>query len=266
VEHSRSQARRARALDLEKLFPIEGKFPLGLWQRSAPFCAKVLAKGPLYLPSMHGTPFAFPFRSLPCGRFIMSIEQEEAGTPPVLAGTTDRATAASPAPWRLRLKMGGQTRDVSYEQAFVLGHELFRNRKFAQAAAVFEKLTAVPQRGVRAHVMLAICRAGLSDYQAAFAVLKQAFVGNNDVLGSALYEVIIQSRMGFKEVARQQLAQLANDHHELPTLCLWLGDMLEAGHQVEKAVECWKLAVRRDRRGGGVALAASQQLRRMKPA
>lgn len=69
--------------------------------------------------------------------------------------------------------------------------------------------------------------------------------------------------MGFKDDAMEELVQLVNNHKEYPTLCLWLGDMLQASDRLEKAKQCFKLAIKRDRPGGAVALAAHQQLQKL---
>jgi hypothetical protein len=55
---------------------------------------------------------------------------------------------------------------------------------------------------------------------------------------------------------------LINKLKEIPTLCLWLGYILEAKQELKKAAQCWRLAIRRDRPGGAVALAAQQPLQR----
>jgi hypothetical protein len=68
--------------------------------------------------------------------------------------------------------------------------------------------------------------------------------------------------MGFKDDAIQKLAKLAEAHTELPTLCLWLGDMYELSEQTEEAMKWWKLAVAHDHLNGAVALAARRQLNR----
>lgn len=162
---------------------------------------------------------------------------------------------------KVTLRLKDKLREMTYPEAFVFAHQLAKRRKFKPAATVFEQLSRVPDHGTRAHLMLAICNAGLSQYSKVLGVLKQVF---SETLTAAIYEVIIQSRMGFKEDALHDLADLVNEHKQSPTLCLWLGDMLEANHRIDKAILCWNLAQTRDRPGGAVALAAGRQLRRLK--
>jgi len=164
---------------------------------------------------------------------------------------------------RLNIHVGEKTEEVSYQQAFVLGHKQLKRRQFALAVAIFEELARIPDRGPRAHIMLAIGKSGLSQYAAAQAVLNRA-PALHPSLAAAIYDVIVQSRMGFKEDAVHDLVEIVNEHKDLPTLCLWLGDMLEANQQTKNAVKCWQLAQKRDRVGGAVAVAANQQLRLLK--
>ena len=162
--------------------------------------------------------------------------------------------------WKVHL--GDRVHEATYQQAFVLGHDLLRQRKYESAASVFQQLSHVTDRGPRAHIMLAICKSGLSQFSEAFAVLKRA-PGLFESLAAAIYDVIVQSRMGFKEDALHDLMALVNEHKHLPTLCLWLGDMLEASQRPEKALQSWGLAIKRDRSGGAVRLAAIRQMRRL---
>jgi hypothetical protein len=178
-------------------------------------------------------------------------------------GKHESDSQVPPSPAKVTIRRKGRTDEMTYQQAFVLGHALLTNREYAPAAVVFQKLIQFSDRGPRAHIMLAIGKAGLSQYAAAFAMLKGAPSLSASV-AAAVYDVIVQSRMGFKNDALHDLANIVNEHKELPTLCLWLGDLLEANHHLDKAVQCWRLALKRDRAGGAVALAANRQLRRLK--
>lgn len=168
----------------------------------------------------------------------------------------------SPARATFHFRIGGKLFDMSYQQAFAYGHRLVLRSQFDVAAKIFEKLTEVTDRGPRAGIMLAICLAGLGDYKSSHAVLERAFLDEESVLAAELQDIMVMARMGFKRDALKDLVALVNSHKELPTLCLWLGDMLEAKQQLDQAIQCWKLAVKRDRPGGAVALSADKQLRR----
>lgn len=167
-----------------------------------------------------------------------------------------------PAP-TLTLQIGNRSKDCSYEQAFAIGYALVKVKNFRTAAEIFKRLAKETDRGPRGHIMLAICRAGLSDYVGARAVLDEVFADELAMLAVAIHEVIVDVRMGFKKDALRELVVLVNEHKELPTLCLWLGDLLEANQQLAKAIQCWKLAIKRDRVEGAVAQVAQQQLLRI---
>lgn len=169
---------------------------------------------------------------------------------------------AHPSKPLFKFRIGDKSRDFTYSEAFTLGHSLIRSKKFQPAAAIFKRLIEVPEHGPRAHIMLAICMAGLSNYQEARSILDGAFQESDRPLAGAIHDVIVQSRMGFKDGAVKDLLELVNTHKELPTLSLWLGDMLADNRQTAKAMECWKLAINRDRQEGSVALAARDQMQR----
>src|SRR4029078_5040185 len=125
------------------------------------------------------------------------------------------------------------------------GHKLLKQGQCASAAAIFVELARVPDCGPRAYIMLALAQAGLSHYSTAFSLLQKTPCLQAS-LGAALYDVIVQSRMGFKDDAIQDLLAIVNEHKQMLTSCLWLGDLLAARNQVDNAVKCWRLAVNRD--------------------
>jgi thioredoxin-like negative regulator of GroEL len=162
------------------------------------------------------------------------------------------------------IRMGDQTHRWTYQQAFARAHLMITQKDYANAEPILKELIEVKDRGIRSHIMLAICKAGQSDYKGSRSVLDSAFQDDKTSrLAAKLHDVIVNARMGFKDDAIQELVELVNEHKEYPTLCLWLGDMLQASDRPEKAKQCFKLAIKRDRPGGAVALASQQQLRRL---
>lgn len=166
-----------------------------------------------------------------------------------------------PEPLTFHFRIGGKPYAMSYPQAFAYGHRLLKVRQVEVAAAIFEKLAHVTDRGPRANIMFAICLAGLGNYKESRDALDRAFAGEESVLAAQLQDIVVMARMGFKREAMKDLTGLVNTHKELPTLCLWLGDMLEAKQQLDQAFQCWQLAIKRDRPDGAVALAATKQLK-----
>ncbi|HUE72802.1 MAG TPA: hypothetical protein VMP01_18090 [Pirellulaceae bacterium] len=163
-----------------------------------------------------------------------------------------------------QFRIGNKAYEMNYQQAFSYGHRLLKKQHFETAALIFNKLSSVAGRGPRAHIMLAICLAGCSNYQGSREVLDSVFRGEEAILAAELQDVIVMARMGFSRDALQDLVKLVNNHKELPSLCLWLGDLLEASQQMDKARQCWRLAVDRDGPKGAVATAARKQLRQRK--
>jgi uncharacterized protein HemY len=162
------------------------------------------------------------------------------------------------------VRIGDQTHRWTYQQAFARAHLLITQKDYASAETILKELIEFKGRGPRAHILLAICKAGQSDYKGSRSVLDSAFQDDDtSLLAVELQDVIVNARMGFKDDAMEELVQLVNEHKEYPTLCLWLGDMLQASDKLEKAKQCFKLAIKRDRPGGAVALAAHQQLRKL---
>jgi hypothetical protein len=179
---------------------------------------------------------------------------------PAHADSTQSSQRPEPATFHFRI--GGKPYAMSYPQAFAYGHRLLKVRQVEVAAAIFEKLTHVTDRGPRANIMFAICLAGLGNYKESHDALDRAFAGEECALAAQLQDIVVMARMGFKRDAMKELVALVNTHQELPTLCLWLGDMLETNLKLDQALQCWQLAIRRDRPGGAVALAATKQLQR----
>jgi tetratricopeptide (TPR) repeat protein len=93
-------------------------------------------------------------------------------------------------------------------------------------------------------------------------VLNQAAF-SDALLAADLYDAILESRMGFRDEAIEKLVKLADAHEELPTLCLWLGDLYEARGHNGDAIRLWKVAIARDRSQSAVTLAARRQIKKL---
>jgi hypothetical protein len=167
-----------------------------------------------------------------------------------------------PAPAKITLKIDGQDRPFTYEQAYVLGCSLLENGKPADATKVFHRLEEFTDRGPRAFIMGAFCAAASHDFGDCSAQLTQAFEGDDLQIASAVHEAFISINVGIRKEGMQSLARLVEEHKTLPTLCLILGDLLAKSHDLPLARRCWSLAIHRDRPGGAVATAAMRQLKR----
>jgi hypothetical protein len=181
-----------------------------------------------------------------------------------LSKTVDSASKASaPAPVEISIGVGDKTRRLSYEQAFMLGFSLFESGRVVDAAKVFERLEEFTDRGPRAFIMQAFCEAAASHYEDCSTPLIAVFKGERLDIASALHNAFISYHVGIRKDAINSMIDLVNQHRDLPTLCLLLGNMFMGAKELQNARKCWSLAVQRDRPGGAVARVAMSYLRRI---
>ena len=169
-----------------------------------------------------------------------------------------------PSPAEIQIVVGGKKHRVAYEQAFMLGCTLVEKGQVADAAKVFERLEEFPDRGPRAFIMQAFCEAAALHFQECTKPLAQVFDGEQQDVASALHAAFVSYHAGIRQDALNTMVELVNKHHDLPTLCLLLGNMLAAAKNTPMAKKCWSLAVERDRPEGAVAQVATHYLRILK--
>jgi tetratricopeptide (TPR) repeat protein len=171
---------------------------------------------------------------------------------------------------KLIAQVGRKRKELSYEQAFSLGHSLLETGHYERALDVFRVLAQVRGRGPRAKLMLARCKAEIDGFEASKQILHTVFDGENEPIAEELQGAFVFHTMGLQEEAIREMGKVVKKHPDLPTACLFLGDLFREAGKLDKAVKCWKLAIKRDRRGGGVAIAARKELtdlaKRMKKA
>ena len=166
-----------------------------------------------------------------------------------------------PAPAEIQIVIGGKKHRLAYERAFALGCSLIEKGQAAEAAKIFERLERFTDRGPRAFIMQAFCEAAAMNFKDCNMPLTQVFEGEKQEVAAALHTAFVSYHVGIRQEALNAMVALVNKHRDLPTLCLLLGNMLAASHQLVMAKKCWSLAVRRDRPGGAVAAVAKQHLR-----
>jgi tetratricopeptide (TPR) repeat protein len=163
-----------------------------------------------------------------------------------------------------KFSFGQKMHELTYEEAFTYAHTLLTGGHFRSAATILEVLVRVKGRGRKAKLMLAQCKAGQMDYDACKRILDGIFEGENRSVVEDLQSAFVYRQMGMEDEAIGELRKVVKNHPDLPTACLFLGDLfLEAGRP-DKADFCWGLAVKRDRRGGSVATAARKQRQRLR--
>lgn len=173
---------------------------------------------------------------------------------------TASPTPDSVSPGEIELTINGQAYRLTYDKAFALGCAILKQGHAEQASKVFERLEAFTDRGPRAAILWAFCEAAAKQFAKCSAILSQALDGESPEVAETLHDVFVYYHVASRQEAIRNLADLVNQHHELPTLCLLLGDMLAAADNPSLACKCWKLAVRRDRADGAVAAVAKQRL------
>lgn len=162
----------------------------------------------------------------------------------------------------ITVTINGQPREVTYEQAFSLGCKLLENGDVGPAAKLFERLEEFSDRGPRAFIMQAFCEAAARHFDKCSESLSEVFQGDEREIATALHDVFLSYHVGVRQEALKGMSQLVNKYREYPTLCLLLGNMLQAAGNEAMAQKCWSLAVHRDRPGGSVSNVAMRQLKK----
>lgn len=160
-------------------------------------------------------------------------------------------------------RSGRKQTELTYEQAFALGHSLLDDAEFGDAEGIFKVLARVRGRGPRAKLMLSRCKAGRFNLDACEEILQSVFDGENEAVAEELQAAFTYHVLDARESAIRELVKVVNEHPDLPTACLFLGDLLKEAGRYDKAAKCWKLAIRRDRRGGAVSVAARKELTKL---
>lgn len=166
----------------------------------------------------------------------------------------------APPPSSIALRLGGKAQKVPYEQAFALAFSLLQQRQPETAAQVFERLEQFREHGPRAFIMHAFCEAAALHFESCSKPLVAVFSGDRSSIAGDLHNAFVSYHVGIRQDALKAMAELVNQHRDLPTLCLLLGNMFHAGREATMARKCWTLAVKRDYPSGAVALVAAQQL------
>ncbi|MGD9724018.1 MAG: tetratricopeptide repeat protein [Pirellulales bacterium] len=166
---------------------------------------------------------------------------------------------------RYAFQLHGKQHQLTFQEAFSYGHTLMAGGHFATAAKIFSRLAKVTGRGPRAKVMLSACAAGLDKYAVCEEILKVAFDGEDRLVIETLQAAFVYHKLGMQADAVREMTKVVEQFENLPTACLLLGDMFAEQGAAHKAAHCWRLAIKRDRPGGAVALSARKQLTSLQP-
>ena len=170
-----------------------------------------------------------------------------------------------PAAVEIAVQIGDKAYRLPYEKVFALGCRLLRQGQSEDAAKLFKKLEEFTDRGPRAFIMQAFCEAAALHFDECTKPLLAVFEGEDAKIAMALHNAFVSYHVGIRDDALKAMVELVNEHKELPTLCLLLGDMLETMGRLPMAQKCWSLAVHRDWEGGAVRFEAMRRLSKLCP-
>jgi tetratricopeptide (TPR) repeat protein len=163
----------------------------------------------------------------------------------------------------IRLQSGDKKLLITAEQAYTMAHNLLRSRRYEAAAELLEAVASTGEANPRVNILLACCKAGMKDYMGCNELLHKVLDADNEKAAESLQAAFIFDRVGMKKDAIRELLQVADDHPELPTVCLLLGDLMAAIGNEKNAAKCWRLAAKRDQERGYVARAAKNSLSKL---
>lgn len=177
---------------------------------------------------------------------------------------TAKRIKVSPGPdGKLLVQRGTKQAAMTYEQVFSLGHSFYQSGHYQLAHDIFAFLARVRGRGPRGKLMLARCKAEIKSFAACNEILEDIFQGEDQSIIDELQSAFVFHTMGMRDEAIADLAKAVKEHPDFPSALLFLGDLfLEADNQ-KKAAYCWKLAAKRDRKGGAIAVTARKQLKKL---
>jgi tetratricopeptide (TPR) repeat protein len=161
---------------------------------------------------------------------------------------------------KITFRVAGKDHTVSYAQALAYAHVLLTEEEHESAKAVLDALKRIRSRDRQVNMMLARCEAGLDNYDACKEILEAVFTGEDKPIAQELQNAFVYWNLGLTAGAIRDIATVVKRHRDLPTACLFLGDLFAQAKKLEKALQCWKLAIKRDRRGGAVAKTARKQI------
>lgn len=160
----------------------------------------------------------------------------------------------------IALMVDGQRRDVSFNDAFSFGHQLWRRGKVLESTLVFQRLQRLDSTCRPARFMLARGLARLGKFADCHQLLHETLGAEDSSLASKLHDAFVMRAVGHKRDAIRELAEIAKGHDDLPSICLILGDLWESLGDSRCAQAAWKLAAQRARGRGPVAHSAAFQM------
>lgn len=167
----------------------------------------------------------------------------------------------TPQPLIYRVNSRGRQLTMSYQEMFRAGYRLLLAANYAEAVRVFSLLSNATDRGPSAQILIAFCQAQLREYTACSQTLNQTFEVESTNLESRLHAAFVYWACGLRMDARDELEKVIQEHPNLPTLSLLLGDLLVQSGNRKAPPRFWQLAAENDRPDGAVGLIARRELK-----
>lgn len=144
------------------------------------------------------------------------------------------------------VKYRNKQAELTFPQAFSLGHSFFQENRFRGARDVFAALARAPGPGPRAKIMFARCVAEIDSFEACREILNVIVEGEEAPIAEDLQGAFVFHVMGMRDDAIREFLKMVKQYPDYPTALLHLGDLYLEKGIAAKAVYCWKLAVKRD--------------------
>ena len=164
---------------------------------------------------------------------------------------------------KFALEIGGKSGEFTFEETFAYGHAFLKAKEYAAAVRIFKTLVQARGSDRRAMILLALCEAELDHFEVCQGILQDVFKGKDEPLAEKLHSAFVYNKLGMPSEVIEELAEIVTERTDLPAVCLILGDLFRTIKQLDKAASCWQAAVKRDERGGAVALTARGELARL---
>jgi len=171
--------------------------------------------------------------------------------------SNDTSKTNVPLPANFTIRQGNKDIQVSYQQLFEQGHNLWLRKKYPDATKIFELLCKTTDRGPRADILLAHCYVMQEKFALCSATLCKALPEAE--FGSAageLHDTFIFWRCGVFNDVKTQLIAIVNKFSNLSTTSLLLADFFIKSGNYKDAQQALRLAISRDRPDGAIAFVA----------
>lgn len=174
---------------------------------------------------------------------------------------TPDARRAAPVAASFSVQRGSRRVRLTYQQLFAAGYKRWLISRYEEAVGIFEPLRTVSDRGPRAHILLAHCRAMLGDYSRCSSTLAEGLSAESYGNAAAdLHDIFVLWKCALYQDVKQGLERFVAEYPELPTPCLILGEFLMQAGNRHKPPLLLKQAIERDRPDGAIAAIARMRL------